>query len=356
MALAYVSSTLINVSNLLTEFFRNIKFSMVNIPYPPPAFMIFYYIAALYGAVAIYRPKFRKRTLPSFAMAMVACCCVFIAVSLVNTNTDYMEITLLDVGQGDSIVVSMPSGHNILVDCGPGPTGGEDNQQGWDAGKNVVLPYLRYKGIDRLDAIFISHTHDDHMGGLSSIINSIKVDRLYMPPVDYKDSMVEAIIEESRKNNVPVGYITDGHTIKIGNGISIETLHPPETFKVSSAEAANDSSLVLMINYKRFKMLLTGDIERLGEQSIVASGKDINADILKVPHHGSKTSSSPEFIDGINPTYALVCVGENNYGHPSDEVVERYRDMGAQVITTKEAGAITIKTDGTGFSVEGYIN
>ncbi len=266
-----------------------------------------------------------------------------------------MEITVLDVGQGDSVVVSTPSGHHILIDCGPGPTGSDD-QGIWDAGKGTVLPYLRYKGINRLDAIFVSHPHDDHMGGLSSIINNIKVDRLYMPPVDYQDSMVTAIIEEARENNVLMAYITDGYSIKVGDRVSIEAVHPPDTLKASSTDTANDSSLVLMVTYRRFKMLLAGDIEKLGEQSVLASGNDINVDVLKVPHHGSKTSSSPEFIDRINPTYALISVGNNNYGHPSDEVMERYRDSGTEVITTKEAGAITIITDGTGFSIKGYIN
>ncbi|MGI6113189.1 MAG: DNA internalization-related competence protein ComEC/Rec2 [Mahellales bacterium] len=356
MVLALVSSTLINLGNSITAFFHNIAFSIVDVPYPSPVFMVPYYISAIYGAVAIYRPKFRKRSLPSFIKAMVVSCCVFIAISIANTNTKYMEITLLDVGQGDSVVVSTPSGHNILIDCGPGPTGGEEDQEIWDAGKSTVLPYLRYKGINRLDAIFISHPHDDHMGGLSSIINTIKVDRLYMPPVDYQDSMVTAIIEEARENNVPMTYITDDHSIKIGDWISIKAVHPPDTLKASSTDTANDSSLVLLVTYKRFKMLLAGDIGKLGEQSVLASGNDINADILKVPHHGSKTSSSPEFIDRINPIYALISVGNNNYGHPSDEVMERYRDNGTEVITTKEAGAITIITDGTGFSIKGYIN
>jgi competence protein ComEC len=235
--------------------------------------------------------------------------------------TGQASFTLLDVGQGLSAVIRTQH-HTLIYDTGPRLT--ED----FDLGAKVVVPYLRYQGVKAIDMIIISHADNDHIGGAHSIINSITTENLILNEPQY-------LAEYASNLCIP-------ETKWIWDGVSFTILHPDPQFEYIKR---NNYSCVLLIEAGQHKVLLTGDIESLAEQDLIKRyATQLRADILLVPHHGSKTSSSTEFLTAVQPQFALVAAGyKNQYGHPKAEILQRYSNLGIKVLQTAERGAITFK-------------
>jgi len=226
-------------------------------------------------------------------------------------------VTVLDVGQGMSVVVRT-AGHALLYDAGPRTYGG------FDAGRSVVLPYLRGEGLDRLDRLVLSNGDADHAGGLAAVLAGVRVGEV--------QSGEAARVDAARVRPCEAGERWDW------DGVTFRTLHPP----AGGGWAGNDASCVLRIDNGRHSLLLTGDIERAGERRLVAGqGARLDSDLVVVPHHGSATSSSAPLVEAVRPVYAVVSAGHGNrFGFPRGEVVERWRAAGAKVLNTAQAGAI----------------
>jgi competence protein ComEC len=247
---------------------------------------------------------------------------------------------VLDVGQGLS-VFAQTGRHALLYDAGPA-----FNPQA-DSGSRVILPFLRASGIAQLDAMVISHDDNDHAGGAATVLAGLPVAALY--------SSVPAAH--------PAWLAAQGYRLPCAagqgwswDGVRFELLHPDAASYARERTKSNDRSCVLKISAAHGSVLLTGDIEARSEKELLARAPDaLRAEVLVTPHHSSRTSSTEAFIAAVQPQWALLPVGyRNRFGHPREEVLERYRASGAQMLRTDKAGAVLVKIDGDGISVEPY--
>jgi DNA internalization-related competence protein ComEC/Rec2 len=258
-----------------------------------------------------------------------------------------LTVVFLDVGQGDAALVQTPGGKNILIDAGPaGP------RRGADAGKRVILPFLRARGVNRLDQIIVTHPDLDHIGGLESILKSsdLKVVELLEPGVLHPSEAYEALLETALAcPKLIYRQPRAGTALDWGEGVRAEVLHPSVL-----KEDNNDSSVVVKIAYGQISFLFAGDISAEVEKEVIRRmGWRLRATILKVAHHGSKHSSSDDFLGRVRPEAAVISCGKGNlFGHPAPETLERLRKIRAKVYRTDESGNITIVSDGEGYRVE----
>jgi competence protein ComEC len=264
-----------------------------------------------------------------------------------------LEVTVLDVGQGDSIFTAFPSGRTMLIDGG-GLAGSEKvggYRSGSDVGEEVVSPYLWSRGIKRLDVVALTHAHHDHLDGLHAVLENFKVGQLWVGR-DEETPAFRSLLEEARERGVTVVHQVQGNEFQWAD-VRGDVLWPADLPPVK--EASNDDSLVLRLADGRFHFLLSGDVEQRVENKLVADHAELASDFLKVPHHGSKTSSTKLFVAAVAPRVAVVSVGEGNpFGHPAAPIVERYADAGVRFLRTDQDGAVTALTDGQNMKVFTY--
>jgi len=217
-------------------------------------------------------------------------------------------------------------------------------------GEAVVSEFLRERGLSRVDHIVATHADADHIQGLTDVTKNFSIGTAYFGRLQ-PDPDLHELLALWRDEQIPVKQIIAEEVFEIG-GVRIEVLNPiPGSLENVSS---NNGSLVLRLIYGETEILLTGDIERMAEEALLASGKQLFADVVKVPHHGSRTSSTEEFIKGVSPSFAIIPVGRRSvFGHPHKEVVERWRASGSTVITTGE-GTVNITTDGKKLTVTQY--
>ena len=247
-----------------------------------------------------------------------------------------LRVTFLDVGQGDAAVVELPDGRVLVVDGGGFP--GSD----FDTGSAVVEPFLRTRKIGTVDAVVMTHAHPDHASGLARVVRSFAVGELWWNGAVERGSAWAALAEACAASAVPERVLRTGDAVP--RFPEVEVVHPPAGW---AAASLNDGSLVLRVRYGQVAVLLTGDVEAAAEDRLLRDGPTIRSVVVKVPHHGSATSSGTDFVSAVAPRIAVVSVGiDNRYGHPSSDVVARYRCAGAHVLRTDRCGAVTITTDG----------
>lgn len=256
-----------------------------------------------------------------------------------NLLRNRVEIYFLDVGQGDSTVIRTAKNKTIVID------GGEGENSGFDYGKNVLFPFLINKGARKIDFLVFSHFDSDHCGGLIYLLESMTVDNILIGKQFEKNENLEYIVNLANKRHVKITELQAENKINIEKNIFLEILWPSETERISE-NSINNNSLVCKFVYKNFSMLLTGDIENIAEEKLIEKYKNtnrLNANILKIAHHGSKTSSIQEFLNEVNPQIALIGVGrKNKFGHPNQEVLERLKEKGIQIYRTDQNGEIQI--------------
>jgi competence protein ComEC len=261
-----------------------------------------------------------------------------------------LEVTAIDVGQGDSLLVTFPDGRTMLVDGGGIPVFGHAARSQLDIGEDVVAPYLWGRGFHTVDVVALSHAHEDHIGGLPSLVSDFHPRELWTGATPQGGSW-SALQREAERRGIRIVEMREPRRFAFG-GAEIEVLAPFQDYTAGAAPANNDS-LVLRVSFGRRSFLLTGDIERLIERGILERGQLQPVDVLKVPHHGSHTSSSDMFLDGLKPSFALISVGyENSYGHPHRDVLDRLAQRHTAVYRTDRDGLVTIRTDGRRLYVE----
>lgn len=336
-AIAYPLYIILRSVNIFTLAMAGIPWVAVNVPSPSIPLIVAYYITIC--AVFLWR-RMSRRQVTSIAVALA----FIIAIELftVWANDNRLKVVFLDVGQGDSIFISTPSHKNILIDGGNRVDYMED---GFDAGQSIVLPYLKHNGIMHLDLIAYSHPDSDHMGGLVSVMNELRVDTVLYSIYD------EEFLSTALNKGARVVKLAQGDRIEVDDGIVFEVLYP---LAQPSFDGGNNDSLVLKLKYRNFSLLLPGDIEADAENELIQDA-DLESAVIKVPHHGSDTSSTDGFIAAVKPDVAVISLGNNNFGQPSDNVIRRYYDIGAQVYRTDKHGAVSIVTDGWNMSVETVI-
>ena len=248
-----------------------------------------------------------------------------------------MEICMLDVGQGDCLFWELPDGTTFLSD------GGSTSVS--DVGNYRIVPFLKARGVHKIDYLLISHMDQDHINGIKEVLEdgSIQVKQALLPGLQRKDDAyleMEALLENA---NVEKLCLNSGDLAAQGD-YSMRCLWPPVE---GQTDDRNKMSLVMEVEYGEFRMLLTGDIDEQAERQLAATGQLETVDILKVAHHGSKTSSINEFLAAVKPKIAVISSGEGNkYKHPSPEVVQRLYNLQADVFNTALCGDIIIKSNG----------
>lgn len=249
------------------------------------------------------------------------------------------NLIMLDVGQGDSLFVQSPQGKTMLIDTG--------EYQYWDR----LDDYLKQLGVSRIDALVATHPHSDHIGSMQSVINHYEIGEIYMPRVSHTSKTYENLLETIKKHDRKIVALKGGRgqKIELDSDIVIEVMAPLS----ESYENLNDYSAVFRIEYKNNSFLLTGDAENISEREMVDHyGKQLRSDVIKVPHHGSNTSSKSYFLEEVKPTYALIsCMQNNEYNHPHQKAVTRLNQIGAKIFRTDLSGSILVSSDGNHISV-----
>ena len=241
---------------------------------------------------------------------------------ILNKN---LRIYFVDVGQGDCTLIITPNNKKLIID------GGEGNSGKYDYGKNVVLPYLLDRGISKIDYLIISHCDSDHIGGLFAVIENIKVDKILIGKQFENSKQLEDLIEIAKKKKIDIIILESKNRLLIDKYTYIDVLWPDSDNKINE-NILNNNSLVFKLIYKNISILFTGDIEEIAEKKILQEYENkldiLNSTILKVGHHGSKTSSTENFIKKVNPKIALIGVGENNkFGHPNEVILNRLENI-----------------------------
>jgi competence protein ComEC len=271
---------------------------------------------------------------------------IFLYASIDDKNffkKNEFNVVMIDVGQGDAILLKFPNGKTALVDAG-------NADYYFDNGERVILPLLEYLNIPKIDYGFVSHIDADHYGGFVSLIHEGKIKQIYKPPLDssfYKDIRFENYL---KKMNVPVHHYKRGE-MKIGN-VNIYILNDYRD-KNFPGNTTNNMSGELKIVYGKTSFLFTGDAETTVEHYYVKRYKDfLKTDVLKVGHHGSNSSSSPQFLLKTKPEISLVSVGiQNKFGHPSSLIMNRLRAVKSKIYRTDIEGAIYLTSDGDSVKV-----
>lgn len=322
------------------------------VPSPPAGVLVAFFAAATVFATMILLAKRRAAMGAGTVLAGLAAL-VAIYPFAPRLDAQRLEVTILDVGQGDSIFAAFPDGRTMLLDGGglPGSAYLRSRRPGIDVGEDVVSPFLWSRGLKRLDVVALTHAHQDHLGGLAAILRNFSVGELWVGR-DTESAAYTALLDEARERGVPVIHRQRGDEFDWG-GVAMRVLWPDRLEPATTA--ANDDSLVLRLESGHEALLLTGDIERPVERALGADGDALGADFLKVPHHGSRTSTTEPFLDSVHPRLAAISVGENNpFGHPSAEVLQRIEAEGARLYRTDRDGAVTVLTDGNQLDVRAF--
>ncbi|WHH57432.1 ComEC/Rec2 family competence protein [Petroclostridium sp. X23] len=248
-----------------------------------------------------------------------------------------LKVHFIDVGQADSILINLPGKVTMLIDAGN------------NGDKDTVIDYIKSQGIKQIDFLVGTHPHEDHIGGLDAVIKSVDIGKVYMPKVTHTSKTFKDVLLAIKEKDLKVSSPKPEEVIFDEDGLEIQFLAPVST----KYEELNNYSIVAKITYGETSFLLTGDAEELSEKEMLKKSPSLlTADVLKAGHHGSSSSTSPEFLKTVNPTYAVISVEEgNSYGHPHKEVIERLDKSGIKYYRTDKNGTIVMASDGKNINI-----
>ena len=319
------------IITLNTQLFSSFSFSIVKMSFT--LFEVIAYYVVLLSIVLLFNKQRRKYG-------------IFIILFVLNIfiwkwafNENLLEVIYLDVGQGDAIIVKLPNDNAMLIDAG------ERNRYN-DMGKDVVLPVLNHLGINELNWVVMSHPHNDHIGGIVSLLGEVKIDTLWDTFLPYNSWTYRKIIDYSDSNSIIIQHPKRGETKKLSKNVFVQIL-APDSLVVVSEYNVNNSSIVFKLVYGKTSFLFTGDLEFEGDELLIPYQKILKSDVLKVAHHGSITSSTDSLLDLVNPGLSVISVGwKNKFSHPSPFVIERFRKKGINIHRTDLGKALWLKSDG----------
>lgn len=250
--------------------------------------------------------------------------------------TGNVQIAYLNVGQGDSTFIQLPTGETVLIDAGE-----EDDGQ-------TVIQYIKNSGCVTIDYLIATHPHADHIGGMADVINAFTIKKIFMPQVSHTTKTYENLLTTIQAKGLTIQSAKAGKVLFDYGNLSAVFLSP---CKADSADL-NNSSAVLKLSYNDKSFLFMGDAEREAEEELLSGGFSLAADVLKVGHHGSDTSTTRAFAEAVRPSIAIISVGENSYGHPAPAVLAALQAVGAEIWRTDEKGAAVVTFDGATLALE----
>ncbi len=303
----------------VAEFFSAFWFSKIAFGIVTPFFLLLY---ALVIATIIYAIK-RKRL--HFITSLVCVTCLLV-LYLINSiiNYDVAQVSFINVGNGDCALIKSPGDCDILIDAGA-------SSKSETSGRYIIYPYLIKNGVNDIEYVVLSHTHSDHVNGLLGLFDIMEIGNIIMPYNAEDTDEAKKILEKAHEYNIPVTYFASGDILKISDDIKITAI-TPDIKQLLISKNKNDSCLTVRLDYGKTSFLFTGDITSDIENYILDNYPDmLEADVLKVAHHGSQTSTCQRFVDAVKPKYSYIPVGKNSYGHPSEEVIDRLEKNGSEV-------------------------
>lgn len=325
----FLVSYLISTSHILDP----IPGLSFRIPTPPPWMVCGYFITLGFLLVPHKIKGIKIVTTAGFFVFFL-----LLVIHPFPSHSKTLRLTFIDVGQGDSILVEFPGTKKMLIDGGGTP------QDTFDIGDRVVSPFLWEKGIKKIHYLVLTHAHPDHMHGLRAVARNFKIQEFW-EAFSPRDNPAYEELKKRLPPSTTSRRMFKGQRENI-DGVKIEILNPPKSDPVVS-KILNDQSIVLKISYGQTSFILTGDIGKDVEEELIRSPVLLQCDVMKSPHHGSDSSSSAEFLAAIAPRYLILTVGAGNrYGLPDPEVIDRYRETGAQIYRTDLMGAVEISSDG----------
>jgi competence protein ComEC len=309
----------------------------------PPLWLCIAFCAALLGAAFVVRARWWWRLAASAAVLSLFTVLIghpFAA----HTSFGRLELTMVDVGQGECLMLTLPSGGTMLVDGGGFPSLGKRKPR-MDIGEDVVSPYLWRRGIQRVEVIALTHGHSDHSGGVPALIENFRPRELWTGVMPSDDPDWQPVRDKALAFGVRIVPLVAGERRALG-GVRFDVL-TPVAGQDSRERAHNNDSLTMMARFGAHTFLLTGDIEKQVEWDLLDHNEVPRVDVLKVAHHGSRTSTVPEFLERAHPTFALISAGyENMYRLPSPDVVQRLTEAHAGVLRTDEWGLVRVVSNG----------
>ena len=311
---------ILNVFKKISEICSSIDFSRFKIATPSIITIIIYYVFVIFFIFPVKKIKKCKR----FIIKLIAVCTIVVCVTeiIIPINIE-LKINFVDVGQGDCTLIVTNTNKKVLIDGG--------GSEAYDVGKNVLLPYLYDRKINYLDYIIVSHFDTDHVGGLLTVMKELKVGTVVISKQGKWSQNYQNFMEIVKDKKIKVLLVDQGDRINIDRNLYFDILWPKSENLIND-NILNNNSIVCKLYYNNFSMLFTGDIEEIAEKQIVQEYKNnykvLNSTVLKVGHHGSKTSSTQEFLNMVRPKIALIGVGKDNkFGHPNDDVINRLENL-----------------------------
>jgi competence protein ComEC len=334
----------------VVAFFASIPYASLFLSTPTVFEIILFYLL-LFSAVHLRKGKWIRYIFVGLCVVLVFDLAFWNFKDLFQKD---LQLTFIDVGHGDSILVEFPGGKRILID------GGGLREDRFDIGKNVIAPFLWKKKIRRIDTLVLTHPDPDHLKGLNFIASQFSIGQFWDNGFQTDSEpylQLKKILEEKK---IKIHSLNEETPSQIMNGVEISFPNPPvwnaTQRKVRSLWDLNNASLVMKLRFKNVSVLLTGDIGKEAEERILRKGYLLKSDVLKIPHHGSSSSSSPLFLERVKPTYAILSVGERNIGRlPHPEVLKRYQQLGSRILRTDKHGAIIVITNGENIEIKTFL-
>lgn len=247
-----------------------------------------------------------------------------------NIQENNLTMHFIDVGQGDSTLIIFPNKESALIDAGT------------RAGRKDLVKHLKGLKVNKIDYLIGTHPHEDHIGGLPEVIRNFEIGKVYLPNKTNNTAIFEELLNEIKNHDLKISEGKTGVNIIDSKDLKFNIIGPSKEYS-----DINNNSIVTKITYKDFSAIITGDAEKQAELDMIEEGHNLKANILRLGHHGSNTSSTEEFLNQVNPEYGIISLGrDNNYGHPHREVLELLEEKNIIALRTDELGNITIQTDG----------
>jgi competence protein ComEC len=344
---AVVTAALLHTVSAIVDGFAHLAFGNYRLPAPPEGRLVAW-VALI--AVGVYCVRRKGRWMVPAALALLAGATVLaVAPERLRHRTDALEISTIDVGQGDSILVVTPDGKTMLVDAGG--LVGQAPGSNFDIGEEVVSPVLWSRGIRRLDSVAITHAHMDHIGGIPAVLENFHP-RVLIVGNNPLSANYRAILAQAAQAHIPVVQHFAGDRWRLGNQTSVDALWPSHSYQ-PKAQPGNNDSLVLLLRYDGASALLEGDAQALAEAAMLRAGALEHVDLLKVGHHGSLSSTTPAFLAATSPTDAAISCGLRNfYGHPRPGTLEKLQAAQVRTFRTDTLGEADFFLNGKGVKGE----